>query len=434
MVLLCFTVYSNRKLETKRGEKEMKMFKRDLFPETCAAVIVAVVTALVLVCGSASPAFAQSLNLVYVNSNISGANGACTSNCNSVVGYSNDGAGNLTLLPNAPYLTGGAGVAWTPGQPDALVDADQELIVNAAGTLLLTVNAHSNTFAVFTINSDGSLTAVNGSPFASGGQEPISLGLANNVLNGNVSMLVVVNKNSDPLQTGGVPNYTTFRVSSTGAVSTNPSGSTFNLAAGVSPAQALMPHAGRNFVGVEFNSGNVAAYSFSTAGVITQQSTSTPTGSTQVLGAALHPKLGGFYVALPTQAKIAVYGWSSSAGLLGYKAEVVSPGKAPCWSVINSAGTRLYVANTPASTITVYDISNPASPKQLQYFTVTGVGALPTNMAFDTTGNYLYATDRVNVLHVMNVLSDGTLSETITPVALPTPAGSAPVGIATLSK
>ena len=405
-----------------------------MLAETYAAVIVAVVTALVLVCGSASPASAQSLNLVYVNSNISGANGACTSNCNSVVGYSNDGAGNLTLLPNTPYLTGGEGVAWAPGQPDAVVDGEQQLIVNPAGTLLLAVNAHTNTFAVFNINSDGSLTAVNGSPFASGGLEPISLGWANNVLTGNVSMLVVVNKDSDPLQTGGVPNYTTFRVSSTGAVSTNPSGSTYNLAAGISPAQALMPHAGRNFLGVEFFGGNVAAYSFSTAGVITQQSTSTPTGSTGVLGAVLHPKIGAFYVPLPIQSKLAVYGWSSASGTLGYKTEVKTSGFSPCWSAINSAGTRLYVANTGSGTIAVYDISLPASPKQLQVFTVTGTGALPTNMAFDTTAKFLYSVDRLNVLHVMHVLADGTLSETIPPLALPTPAGSTPMGIATLSK
>jgi len=412
----------------------MKMFKRDLFPKTCAAVIVAVVTALVLVCGSASPAFAQSLNLVYVESNISGANGACTSNCNSIVGYSNDGAGNLTLLPNAPYLTGGAGMAWTPGQPDAHIDADQEVIVNPAGTLLLAVNGHSNTFAVFNINSDGSLTAVNGSPFASGGQEPISLGWANNVLVGGVSMLVVVNKNSDPLQTGGVPNYTTFRVSSTGAVSTNPPGSTFNLAAGVSPAQALMPHAGRDFLGIEYIGGNVAAYSFSTAGVITQQSTSTPVGSTGVLGAILHPRIGAFFVALPNQSKLAVYGWNSSTGLLGYKNEVKTSGIAPCWLAINSAGTRVYVANTPSGTITVFDISNPATPKQLQVFAVAGVGALPTNLGLDTTGNFLYAVDRVNTVHVLDVLSDGTLSETIPAVALPTPTGSVPIGLAILSK
>jgi 6-phosphogluconolactonase (cycloisomerase 2 family) len=195
-----------------------------------------------------------------------------------------------------------------------------------------------------------------------------------------------------------------------------------------------MPHGGRNFLGVEFFGTDVAAYSFSTTGVITQQSTSTPTGATAVLGAVLHPKIGAFYVALPLQSKVAVYGWNSATGVLGYKTEVTSPGNAPCWAAINSAATRLYVANTPSATITVYNIANPSAPVQLQYFTVTGTGALPTNVALDTTGNFLYAVDRLNVLHVINVLSDGTLSETITPVALPTPAGSVPMGIATLSK
>jgi DNA-binding beta-propeller fold protein YncE len=202
----------------------------------------------------------------------------------------------------------------------------------------------------------------------------------------------------------------------------------------VSPAQAVISHAGRNFLGIEFLSSNVASYSFGTTGVITQQSTLTPTGATAVLGAVHHPKIGAVYVALPTQSEVAVVGWNSSTGVLAQKTEVKTMGNAPCWSAINSAATRLYVANTPSSTIVVYDITNPAAPVELQLFTVAGTGALPTNMAFDTTGNFLYSVDRLNVLHVLNVLSDGTLSETITPVALPTPAGSPPIGIATLSK
>ena len=415
--------------------KVRRQNRQVLFAGISAAVILAVAAALVLIRGSARTAFAAtSLNLVYVESNISGANGTCTANCNSVFGFSNDGLGNLTALPGSPYVTSGAGVFWNRTQSDALIDADQELIINPEGTLLLAVNAHTNTFAEFTINSDGSLTAVSGSPFASNGQEPISLGWANNVLTGNVSMLVVVNKNSDPLQTGGVPNYTTFRVSSSGVVTKNPTGSTYNLAAGVSPAQALMPHAGRRFIGVEFVTSDVAMYQFSTAGVISQLSTSTPPGATAVLGAVLHPNLGMFYVAEPTQAKVDAYAINPTTGVLGFKGQATNEGMAPCWQAVNSAGTRLYTAQTPSGTLTVYDITNAIAPKQLQYLSVTGTGALPTNLALDPTGSFLYVVDRNQVLHVINVLSDGTLSETITPVTLSMPSGETPVGLAVLSK
>jgi 6-phosphogluconolactonase (cycloisomerase 2 family) len=398
---------------------------------TSVAVIVAVLAALVLVRGSARTAFgATGLNLVYVDSNISGANGTCSANCNSVVGYSNDGAGNLTPLPGSPYLTGGEGVAWAPPASDALIDGEQQVIVNPEGTQLFAVNAHTNTVAAFLINSDGSLTAASGSPFPSGGQEPISVGLKD--LGGGRSHLIVVNKNSDPTQTGGVPNYTTFNTSSAGVMKMN-AGSTYNLPAGTSPAQALTRPKGSSLFGIEFLGNDVAGYRYNSNGTLTQLSKTTPPGtSPSPLGAVLHPTLGVFYVGLPFQSQIAVY--SISAGVATFVKAVSNPGKIVCWLAVNSAGTRLYAAETGSGTVSTYDITKAVSPNHLQQITLSGTGALPTNLALDTTGNFLYCVDRKNVLHVINVESDGTLSETLTPVALPTPAGTVPMGVAVLSK
>src|SRR5437763_1852164 len=82
--------------------------------------------------------------------------------------------------------------------------------------------------AAFKINSDGSLTTVAGSPFASGGHAPVSMGLINND-----ATLVVVNNDLDPGRglTGQAPNYTSFSVSSTGAL-TPITNSTVSLTAG----------------------------------------------------------------------------------------------------------------------------------------------------------------------------------------------------------
>nr|MBA3916426.1 hypothetical protein [Terriglobales bacterium] len=88
---------------------------------------------------TASALHAQT-NAVYVESNISSPNG------NSILGYSNDGFGNLTPLPGSPYLTKGSG--WAPKSGTGLAfqqDDDTQIVTNAAGTLMFAVNGRSNT-------------------------------------------------------------------------------------------------------------------------------------------------------------------------------------------------------------------------------------------------------------------------------------------------
>jgi hypothetical protein len=250
-------------------------------------------------------------------------------------------AGNLTELHGSPYLTGGAGVFWAPGQPETVVDGDQQVIVNPEGTLLFGVNAHTNTVAAFAINSDGSLTAVSGSPFP-GGQVPISLGLKDLV---GKYIVTVVNKDADPNQTGGTPNYTNFNVSSTGVMKMV-AGSTYNLPSGSAPAQALERPGTTLIFGIEFLNNDVASYRLS-SGKLVQLSTSTPPGTEPFpLGGALHPTRFLFYVALPEQNQIAVYSYSNTTGALTFIEAVANEGVAPCWLAVNAAGTRLYSAET----------------------------------------------------------------------------------------
>ena len=113
---------------------------------------------------------------------------------------------------------------------------------------------------------------------------------------------------------------------------------------------------------------------------------------------------------------------------------VPNQGLAVCWLAVNAAGTRLYSAEPKSSTISVYDITNPKSPIQLQHLTVSGTGAIPTHMRLDPTGQFLYVLDRLGVLHVLNVASDGTVMENLTPFNLGLPSGTVPLGLAVLMK
>ena len=73
--------------------------------------------------------------------------------------------------------------------------------------LLFAVNSGSNTIAVFRILSDGGLQAVKGSPFSSGGINPVGVGVRG-------AFLVVVNKDEDPAQpsTTDRPGYNVLRI------------------------------------------------------------------------------------------------------------------------------------------------------------------------------------------------------------------------------
>ena len=100
-----------------------------------------------------------------------------------------------------------------------MLDADQQVVVNAKRTLLFAVNQSSDTIAVFHIATDGSLQPVKGSPFPSGGTAPGSVGVSGDIL-------IVANKAHDGVRDleKVEPNYTTFRIQDDGSL--KPTGTT----------------------------------------------------------------------------------------------------------------------------------------------------------------------------------------------------------------
>jgi hypothetical protein len=398
---------------------------------------------LVLFVIAAAFAVQAQVNAVYVNGNI-----GTVSNANVIYGYSNDGNGNLTPLPGSPYLTGGTGSAPPLGMPLGLqTDDDQQVIVNNAGTLLFTVNGFSNTIAVFDVNFDGSLTPITGSPFTSGGSQPVSLGLLDGVLGNGQGFLVAVNKSSDPNQINPKkPNFQTFTVASDGTLIHN-TGSQVTLAIGASPSQAAIGQQHLIF-GLQFAGGSpnppvpstIFSYRIRSNGTLRlNNSVSTPNPGSLFLGEVVHPTQQILYAALPADSQIGVYSYSGATGLMTFQTTVANPGGLACWLAINAAGTRLYSGESATNSVTVYDLTNPLLPVQLQHITLTATvsGSAVTNLRLDPTGQFLYAISNEtseSSLHVFNVAADGTLSENVAPLALPVPFGNYPIGLATLLK
>jgi hypothetical protein len=355
---------------------------------------------------------------------------------------SNSTAGNSIFtytfnFTSPPVLTsttpaGGIGV-FDPTFALGPFDSDQNLIENSSGTLLFAVNSGSNSVAVFNIYPDGVLIPVNGSPFPSGGSDPVSLGLRGDTL-------VVVNKDQDPAQAGTsagavLPNYTTFNVSPSGQL-TPVRDSTVSVAYGSSPSQALIASQGNVVIGADFLGGLLQSFSLDPNGALDQNlPQALPnsiftglTGGHLPLGMRTHPFLPILYVDLTFINEVAVYTYDPR-GQLTFVRAVPDAGAAPCWAIVNHAGTHLYVTNTGDGSIEVYSLADPLNPKEVQHFVMdSNNGGHVFSTVIDHSDGWIYVSSEqdtstaavsANAFHTLKVAADGTLSEPFSPTVLP---------------
>ncbi len=313
-------------------------------------------------------------------------------------------------------------------------DSDQNLVENSSGTLLFrSVNSGSNSIAVFNIYPDGVLIPVSGSPFPSGGSDPVSVGLKGGTL-------VVVNKDQDPAQAGTssgavLPNYTTFDVSPGGQLTPVPD-STVSVAYGSSPSQSLIASQGNVVFGADFLGGLLQSFSLDPNGGLDQNlPQALPnsiftglTGGHQPLGMRTHPFLPILYVDITPVSKVAVYAYDPQ-GHLNFDRAVTDAGAAPCWAIVNHAGTYLYVTNTGDNSIEVYSLADPLNPTEVQHFAMdSNNGGAVFSSVIDHSDNWIYVSSEqssstasvsANAFHTLKVGANGMLSEPFPPSVLP---------------
>jgi 6-phosphogluconolactonase (cycloisomerase 2 family) len=376
---------------------------------------------------------ASASQFVYVESNIA------QPGANSILAYQTAADGSLQALKNSPYLTGGSGFTDSSFALGPF-DSDQNVITNPDHSLLFAVNSGSNSIAVFHIDQQGSLSPVAGSPFASYGIQPVSLGYNNGIL-------VVVNKHQDPAQASdqSLPNYTTFSVNKDGSLS-HIANSTIDVANGSSPSQALVY---KNLIfGADFLGGLLQSFQLNRGYLKQNLPVSLPNGEFVgvaaphvPLGLEVNPNAPVLYVGYPTASKIGVYTLTHS-GTPQFGKTVANSGLAVCWLKTNRAGTRLYTSNSADHSISVYDTTNPYEPTEIQKLVVNTDGAL-FQIALDSTNSYLYALEQRsaaniaeglgNAIHVLKIDAlDGKVSEVADATQkLILPDGTRPQGIAT---
>ena len=218
--------------------------------------------------------------------------------------------------------------------------SDGAVVTNAARTLLFAVNGHTNTISSFSIQSDGSLVLV--SSISSGGQDPVSLALDEKSLAG--TQLSVVNQAQDPSQTGGVPNLTSFLVSSSGVL-TPVAQSTVNFPSQSVPFQAVASPSGKFLFTVQSNSGGaLTSYSIGAGGKFVRNNSVSATLGSHFMGIVVHPTQRVIYVAVPETHLIEIYTYNTQ-GVLALHGSVNNPGQGVGWLAVSPMATAFIARN-----------------------------------------------------------------------------------------
>lgn len=424
--------------------------------------LTALIVLFLLVTG-ASNAFAAG-NYLYVQSN------NVAAGKNSIIAYERHEDGTLTPHPSGPFMTRGTGVNNNTNGKLGPNDNDSPIVVSAEEKRLFAVNGHSNSIAVFDIQSDGSLVHVMGSPFDSMGINPVSLAISGDVL-------LVANRNEDPhqldaLRGGANSSYASFEIAADGSLKFL---SKSELKDGQKSTQILVSSRnsriafGNDFqVDADFDGegevsklfgdeqqvrGRVNSFMISSnpghlrhidRKVLPETVMPAPEVPTVPLGIWDHPKKNLLYVGLVTRNQLGVYRYDDDAKL-SFVTSVPNSGQDICWIKTNKDGTRLYAVNNlpreekgdKANSITVFDISGSKAehpveigrielPLPLGTFVNNRNGSQPNSTAFqfdiDDSDEFLYVINQRinqtsgneskagNVLHILKIHDSGNLS------------------------
>ena len=342
---------------------------------------------------------------VYLDGNTAGAN--------TIAGYVRNAHGSLRALPGSPFQAGGSGLGVGIGSQGAIQVADH-------GRYLLAVDAGSNQISVLQIGSDGSLTPVPGSPFASNGVEPNSIAVSGN--------LVYVEN------TGGAANYTGFWLGHRGQLTAIPN-STVTVAAGAAAGlgDVVFNNDGTRLVGVEVNPSLIDSFRVNWNRTLTAAPGSpypaqglgpfgsqfSPINANQLFVSNAHNGAGLGTVSAFDDSRS---GTLSSIGASPFADQQT----APCWLVISHDGRYLYALNTGTGSVSGYSIAANGTLALIASTPLSNpVGAITgTDVAVSSNDNTLYVNEAENGTIAAFSLNDGTATQ-LTGSPYPTPFGAA---------
>ena len=373
---------------------------------TCVALTIGLLAAGVSPGAGTASAATGVVGHLYVNDNTAGTN--------TIAAFDRHADGTLTPLHGSPFAAGGAGTGTGIGSQGALQ-------VTSDGNYLLAVDAGSNQISVLRINSDGELRPVGGGPVSSGGLEPVSIAVHDD--------LVYVANAGD-----GGSNYTGFTLNPGGHLRPL-AGSTVSLPDGSSPGDVLFNGDGTRLVGARVGTSLIDSFVVGPDGLLTPAPASPfaaqgpgpfgsefrPTNGTQLFVSNAH---GG-----TNNGTVSAFGDASDGTLTSIGSSPFPDLQtAPCWVEISHDGQFLFTVNTASNSISRYAIAADGSLSLLGSTSLgsTSLGAEDARLGPD--GDTLWVVDTGAKAVSAFAVSGGDLTQLpSSPTSLP--AGSAPFGI-----
>jgi 6-phosphogluconolactonase (cycloisomerase 2 family) len=320
--------------------------------------------------------------VVYVNNNIPSPN-------NSVSALLVSPSGTLTPLAGSPYPTGGGGSS----SPNV-----GSVDITAVGPYLYATNVITNSVAAFTINADGTLTTIPGSPFASVGTRPNGIAInaagtllfaADNVSN-QVSVFSIASNGALSLVLGAPfsvsPEPVDLEIDSTnsllfasqhtlgvgvytiggGGSLTAIGGSPF--AAGTDERGLAVNSAATRLYVADGTNNTVSGFTIGGGGVLTAVTGSPWAAGTGPTSVKFHPTLSVLYAANDTSNDVSAYtiGLSGVLTPLG-SSPFASGGVGTAAMAIDAADSLLFAVNGG---------TNPSPSRDISVFSIDGAGAL----------------------------------------------------------
>src|SRR5579862_4399614 len=364
-----------------------------------------IAVAAAIVAGSASAA-SNVVGHVYVNDNTAGTN--------TIAAFDRHADGTLTPLPGSPFPAGGAGTGAGIGSQGALQ-------ITSDGKYLLAVDAASNEISVLRIGPDGGLKPVGGGPVSSGGNEPVSIAVHDD-------LVYVANAGN------GASNYTGFTL--------NPGGhlrpladSTVSLPDGTTPGDVLFNGDGTKLIGAEVGPSLIDSFTvgadgrltaapgspFAAQGVGPFGSEFRPTDPSELYVSNAHGGTGN--------GSISAFSDGSDGTLTSIGSSPFADLQtAPCWVEITHDGQFLFTVNTGTGSISRYAIGSDGSLSLIGSTPISTAHAGAEDARLGPGGQTLWVVDTGARAISAFAVDGGNLTElSSSPTALP--AGSAPFGI-----